>query len=75
MNNSLTDKQKAEVAINNLYQSANFFLKVISFDKERTCFCLLPENIIFTRQAEIWVKATIYSESNLSRLCNQTNNT
>ena len=39
-----------------------FFLKIISFDKNKTYFCLLPEDIFSIRQAEIWVKNSIYSE-------------
>ena len=50
-----------------------FFLEIIAADQDKTYSCLLPENIFLIREAEIWVKQMIYSESNLARLCKEEN--
>lgn len=48
-----------------------FFIKIISFDQDKTYFCLLPEDIFLVRQAEIWIKNMIYSKPNLDYVIRQ----
>lgn len=42
-----------------------FFIKIISFNQDKTYFCLLPKDIFLVRQAEIWIKNIIYSKFDL----------
>lgn len=48
-----------------------FFLKIISFNQDKIYFCLLPKNISLVRQAEIWIKNTIYSKFDLDYVIKQ----